>query len=93
MANAVPFIGSNVVLKAPEGRDDIADLHCFRNRAMVVSCWELEPEEIEQIAETGRVFLSILGPTMAPAFVGSADVMRMFTADYGALPKQGDDNA
>ncbi len=88
MAYAVLFPGANNILKAPPGRDDVSDLPIFRNRAMVVSCWELEPEERQQVAEMGRIFLSIMGPTMAPAFVGGADVMRSFTADFGALPKQ-----
>ncbi len=88
MAYGVNFTGSNVTLKAPHGRDDVSDLHIFRNRGMVVSCWELEPEEIAEVAKTGRIFLSVMGPTMAPSFVGTESVMRSFTADFGVLPKQ-----
>lgn len=90
MAYAVDFEGSNIVLRAPEGRDDVSDLHVMRNRGMVVSCWELEPQEVEEIIRTGRIFLSIMGPTMAPAFVGTGEVMRDFTAEYGVLPRQPD---
>ena len=88
MAYAVNFVGSNVTLKAPEGRDDVSDLHVMRNRASVISCWELEPDELEEIQRTGKLYLSIMGPTMAPAFVGTESVMRSFTADYGILPEQ-----
>ena len=89
MAYAVNFIGSNLTLLAPPGREDVSDLHVFRNRNMVVSCWQLEPAEIKQIVKTGKVYLSILGPTMAPAYLGAEDDMRAFTFDYGPLPKQG----
>lgn len=88
MAYAVNFVGSNVTLLAPPGRDDVEDLHVMRNRGMVVSCWQLEPEEVDEVLRTGRIFLSVMGATMAPAFIGSGEVMRNFTADYGALPRQ-----
>ena len=88
MAYAINFTGSNLTLKAPPGRDDVEDLHVMRNRAGVISCWQLEPEEIEEVQRTGKIYLEILGPTMAPAFVGAESVMRAFTADYGILPEQ-----
>lgn len=88
MAYAVNFTGANLVLKAPPGRDDVNDLHVMRNRRMVVSCWQLEPEELEQVMRTGRIYLSVLGPTQPPAFIGGEDIMRSFTADFGVMPKQ-----
>ncbi len=88
MAYGVDFTGSNVTLAAPPGRDDVSALHVFRNRGMVVSCWELEPAELEEVAQTGRIFLSIMGQTMAPSFIGTESIMREFTADFGILPRQ-----
>ena len=89
MAYPVHFKGANLVLQAPEGRDDVSDLHVMRNRGMVVSCWELSDAELEEIRLTARIFLSVMGHTMAPAFIGTGEVMRDFTAEYGILPKQG----
>ncbi len=88
MAHAVEFDGANLVLQPPLGRDDVSPLPIFRNRGMVVSCWELEPDELEEVRRTARIFLSIMGPTMAPAFIGTGEVMRDFTAEYGVLPRQ-----
>ena len=86
MAYGINFPGTNVTLGAPKGHDNVSALHVFRNREMVVSCWELEPDELRQVAEFGKIYLGIMGVTMAPAIIGSYDVMRSFTADFGILP-------
>jgi hypothetical protein len=88
MANPINFLGANLVLKPPPGRDDVSDLYVMRNRGQVISCWQLEHSERIQIAETGRIFLSLMGQTMPPAFIATEDIMRSFTADLGILPRQ-----
>lgn len=88
MAFPVNFRGANLILKAPPGRDDVDPIHVMKNRGMVVSCWQFEPEELEEILKTGQVFLSSMGATMFPSFIASGEAMRSFTADYGILPKQ-----
>lgn len=87
MGVGVDFDGCNLVLAAPEGREDVSALPVFRNRGHVVSCWMFSEEEIRQILETGRVYVAVLGRTMPPIYVGSGDSMREFTAEAGPLPR------
>ena len=89
MASAVNFEGANVILKAPAGQEETCnDLHVFRNRRMVVSCWQFEPHELEEIVRTGKVYLSVAGPTHPPLYIATETEMRAFTAEYGLMPKQ-----
>ena len=37
----------------------------------VESCWELTPEEIKQIQETGKVYLYIQGDTVPPVLLST----------------------
>lgn len=86
MAEAVDFAGSNFTFKAPADREDIGDLHTFRqpNGPCNVSCWKLSAEELEEINRTGCVYLSILsGRIFFPAFVGSESTVRSVVVDYG----------
>lgn len=88
MAEAVDFPGSNFRFLAPPGRDDVADLHTFRQPGgpCNVSCWKLTPEELEEVVRTGRVFLSVMsGPAFYPAFLGSESVVRGVAVDYGPV--------
>lgn len=92
MARGVDFDGSNVVYKAPEGREDVADLHVFANGKALVSCWELTPEELAEVNRTGRVFLSVLsGRVFYPSYVGSESSVRALVADYGPIWKKSND--
>ena len=88
MAYAVNFKGSNFSFKAPEGREDVSDLHTFRQPGgpCNVSCWELSAEELAEVNRTGRVFLSVMsGSIFYPVFVGTEDVVRSVVVDYGPL--------
>lgn len=92
MAHAVDFAGSNFTFKAPEGRDDIGDLHTFRqpNGPCNVSCWQLTAEELAEVNRTGRVFLSIMsGSIFFPAFVGSEEECRKLVVDCGQVWARG----
>ena len=89
MAEAVIFEGANVILKAPAGQEETCnDLHVFRNRAMVVSCWEFDDAELAEIVRTRRVYASIAGPTQPPMYLATESEMRAFTAETGLMPKQ-----
>lgn len=68
MGEPIRFSGCNLVLAAPDGREDVEPLYAFRNNYSVVS---------------GRVFLLILGRNMPPAFVGDERNARALAADYG----------
>ncbi|GLV21961.1 hypothetical protein TomMM35A_18140 [Sphingobium sp. TomMM35A] len=92
MAYAVDFAGSNFTFKAPEGRDDVSDLHTFRQRGgpCNVSCWQLTPDEIAEVNRTGRIFLSVMsGLTFFPVFVGSEARVRSVVVDYGPVWERG----
>ena len=92
MAEAVDFPGSNFVFRAPEGRDDIRDLHTFRqpDGPANVCCWRLTPEELAEANRTGLVFLSVMsGRDFYPAFVGSEETVRSVVVDYGKVWERG----
>lgn len=93
MADAVNFPGSNFTFTAPPDRDDVRDLHTFRQHdgPCNVSCWELRPEEVDEVNRTGKVFLSVMsGLSFYPAFVGSESVVRSVVVDYGKVWDRGD---
>lgn len=75
---AVPsgFPESNVVLNKPAdmGYDQCSPLSVLRmqladRQIVVISCWKLTHEELEEINRTGRVWLTVLGTTMPPVDV------------------------
>lgn len=84
MAYAVEFPGSNMVLGAPKGAENVLSLHTFTNGHCSVSCWELDDDELAEIVRTRRIFISILsGRTQPPVFVAPETAMRGFLVDYG----------
>lgn len=91
MAEAIRFEGANFVFKAPPEREDVSDLHTFRQHGgpSNVSCWRLSPEELEEVNRTGCVWLSVMsGPMFHPAFVGAESVVRSVVVDYGPVWKR-----
>jgi hypothetical protein len=92
MADAINFPGSNFTFTAPPDRDDVRDLHTFRQPEgpCNVSCWQLRPDELDEVARTGCVFLSVMsGLHFYPAFVGSESVVRSVVVDYGKVWDRG----
>lgn len=88
MAEAIDFYGSNFVFKAPDGREDILDLHTFRqpNGPCNVSRWRLTEEELAEVNRTGCVWSSVMsGRIFYPAFVGSESAVCSVVIDYGAV--------
>ena len=91
MAQPVDFTGTNVIMKAPRGSEEIVqDVRAFRNEQCCITCWNLTADEIEEVNRTGRIFLSVhYGGGMPPVFVGGEDSVREISADYGGtFPKQ-----
>lgn len=89
MGFPVQFNGSNFVFKAPEGREDVCDMHCFTNGVAVVSCVQLTEEERQEVIRTGQVWLSVLcGPNYYPTFIGSESSVRSVVVDYGKVWKK-----
>jgi hypothetical protein len=88
MGTSVKFDGTNVVMKAPEGAENVVDVHAFTNNVCCVTCWELTPDEIEEIVKTKRCYVSVFfGGGMPPIFVGDEAAVRDIVADYGVWSK------
>ena len=82
------FEGSNSVLGAPRGSENVESLPVFSNGTCCVSAWALSDEEIEEIVRTRRVFVSVMsGRTQPPVFVGGEEATRSLCADYGVWPR------
>lgn len=91
MAEPVDFTGTNLVLNPPAGEEDrVGGMRAFTNGNVVVSCWQLTPEEIEFVMRTGRIFVGQWsGQTIFPTYVGDERSMRAIVADYGrTIPRQ-----
>lgn len=74
------FEQENCVLSRPEALtvDQCEPLPVYRGESrdgqpVVISCWKVTKEELEEISRTGRVWLWIWGDTMPPASVGGAN--------------------
>jgi len=91
MAEAVAFAGANMLLKAPAGQEEtVSDLHTFTNGNCSVSCWQLSAEEREEVARTGRLFLSVFsGRSQPPVYLGGEEEVRAIVADYGGVWQRG----
>jgi len=68
------FAESNDFLSKPNGMSDeeCAPLSILRvvtqnGAPMVVSCWKMTQEELDEVKKTGRVWLAIYGLSMPPA--------------------------
>lgn len=56
MGQPINVDGSNVVMRAPAGAENVQDMHVFRTRHSCVSCWELSAVERAEINDTGRSY-------------------------------------
>jgi len=69
------FAESNGVLDKPEDMDRAACEALAICRAdqegvpVIISCWKMSKEELDEVNKTGRVWLVLAGNTMAPAFL------------------------
>lgn len=89
MAQPVNFPGANMRLLPPQGSENVSELHTYTNGICSVSCWELTPEELEEVARTGKVFVTILsGRTQPPVFVGDEAAVRSVVVDFGGVWKR-----
>lgn len=86
MGIPVQFSGVNMLLRAPEGAENVSDMHTFTNGICSVSCWELSAEELAEINRTGRIFLSVFsGRTQPPVYVGDEESCRSIVVDFGGV--------
>lgn len=81
MAKPIQFKEQTAVYKAPPDMgSDCEDLHVFRGSDgkynHIISCWELDEQELAEVAKTGKVWVSILGMTQPPiAIMGSKPIL------------------
>jgi hypothetical protein len=88
MGHPIKFDGANALLAAPSGAENVDGLPVFRNGICCVSCWALSPDEVAEIARTGRIFITVLaGKTQPPVFAGGEEETRELIADYGVWKK------
>ena len=86
MGYPIQFKGANTVMRAPEGAENVQDMHVFRTRHSCVSCWQLTPEELSEINLTGKIFLSVLmGGAQPPVYVGAESETRGVLIDFGPV--------
>lgn len=86
MGIPVQFSGANMLLRAPEGAENVSDMHTFTNGICSVSCWELSAEDLAEINRTGRIFLSVFsGRTQPPVYVGDEKSCRSIVVDFGGV--------
>lgn len=66
--DATRFAEANVILKGPEGREDIHDLYAYRDeeQTMFTSVWQPTAEELELLNQGQPVCLSVLGAIHPP---------------------------
>lgn len=69
---ASSFNEANTVLDPPEGLSEQCNsLNVLRTNLtngipVVISCWKLTEEELEEVNKTGRVYLMVCGESMPP---------------------------
>lgn len=90
MGAPVQFEGANMLLRAPEGAENVSNMHTFTNGMCSVSCWELSADELAEINRTGRIYLSVFsGRTQPPVFVGDEETVRSIVVDFGGVWRRG----
>ena len=70
------FEESNDYLNPPPGMDlencSVLSVHrgnTLDGTTVVISCWKLTKEELEEVNRTGRVWLGVMGVTMPPVWI------------------------
>lgn len=79
MAIGVSFDESNMALSPPEGvsEDEVYSLSVLKTiilsnnepQPVVISCWKVSQEELDEIIRTKRIWLLVMGKTMPPVCV------------------------
>lgn len=94
MGRAVKFHGCNFMFKAPEGSENVDDLHCFTNGTANVLAVELTDAELAEVNRTKRVYVSVLsGNTFYPIRVGSESDIRELAYHNGGAWETKQDKA
>ena len=72
----VKMPGANLILNPPDGMEDCEPLEILKHEGGLMSCWEVSPEDLAAIQETGRIYLNVLcAPGSHPPVWVSTDSM------------------
>lgn len=72
MAEPVDFPQSNLTLTAPPGVENVVPLPVNRAEGRIVSCWQLSAADLDEVARTGRIWLSVWGDRTHPPVLVTA---------------------
>lgn len=68
----VVFTEQNAVLKAPPGQEEeCGELPTWWGDGQFISCWELDPSELKEVLETGRVWLRVFSKHHPPVYLST----------------------
>lgn len=68
------FDGVNVVYAANQPEyEPLPAEHCGGKCGQINTCWELSPDELKQVQETGKIWLSVLtfGQPLQPVYLAT----------------------
>lgn len=70
---AKEFPEQNMVFTKPQSMTDeeCGSLPAYRGEGQIISCWEVTPEDLERIKETGVIWLSVSGAGQPPVYIGT----------------------
>lgn len=63
----IPFDQQNKVMKAP----GCGDLPVYHGQGQFISCWELTEEQIQDIIDNKRIWLSVFGSGQPPVWLST----------------------
>ena len=82
MAHGIDFAGTNRYYGPPKGmEDEVYGIPAMKTERYIVTAWQLSPEELVEVNKTGVVFISFMGETLTPHFVGSVITMTELLED------------
>lgn len=93
MAYPIPFEGHTHDVGPPPGLEEmVGRLQIFSNGHCNVACWQLEPNELQAIIDSGgKVFVSVMSgshdgrPIVFPQYVGSEESCKAVVSDTGKV--------
>lgn len=85
MAEPVYFAGHQRAIAGPPGTEDrIKPLPLYSGNGEHISCWKLDPVELNQVLATGELWVSVRsGDKVFPMFVSGHPLMEAFDLDTG----------
>jgi hypothetical protein len=68
----IDFLHSNAILGAPDGMEsECIPLHAYDTGDSFISCWKLDPDDIEKVKNGEPIWLVVYGRGHPPVFLGT----------------------